>query len=442
MKETLHRLRHVSKVGAYSLLGAAAYPMLAAHVLARQRRRSSRPNAPGTQPAASFPVGPGAVATCLAFMPDLAVYMSELQPGRELLAYDYPDDFVRCGVDVGRGMTIACRVAAQRASASAPTLLFVPGMFATATQNIVMRLARRAHRDWRYNVVVADMRDFGETARMTAAPSSMGGRESDDVVALAHWARARFASRHVTVMGFSFGGTVALSAALRGGEAIDACVAFCPPLDAKGLIARFSQPVQGMNSFSLCQIFYQWLLLRSSELRGRHDIEHFHDYVTKVAACHYGVDADTLFREGDIRSRITALSVPALIIHADDDPVVPYQDSLALAQTAALHANTNLRVVISRGGGHYGHWAVMPRWTDRTVRAFLTGPGAANVTSGVQRVLGPAGSRERSTPSRARMAARERSSRSGPSCPPFTSTCCTRRLPSSAGILRAWISGG
>jgi len=320
---------------------------------------------------ATDPKGIGALSTLLAFMPDLAVYLSELVPGPARLTYAYPPEFERRTVDVGRGVKLACRVAQKADAQGAPTLIFVPGMFATVTQNVVVKLATKAHREWGYNVVVADMRDFGETARLNHAPSSLGGHESDDVIALARWARTELDSTHVSVMGFSFGGAVVLSAALKGKGCVDACVAFCPPLDVRELILHFSQPVRGASSFSLFQIFYQWLLLRSSELRGRKDVEHFHDYVSKVSASHYGVHADALYEGGDIRSRIATLDVPTLIIHADDDPVVPYQHTLALQEAAASHDNANLEVVISRGGGHYGHWAVMPDWTERTIRGFL-----------------------------------------------------------------------
>lgn len=367
----LERLRHGAKLGAFSLLGAGAYPVLAARVLSRQRSRSSIPPAPSAPFPKTDPKGTGAVSTLLAFMPDLAVYLSELYPDAARLTYDYPPDFERVTVDVGRGVKLACRVARQPQAAQAPTLLFVPGMFATVTQNVVVQLAKRARERWGFNVVVADMRDFGDTARLNRAPSSLGDHEGDDVVALAGWARRELGSAHVSVMGFSFGGAVALSAALRGEGHIDSCVAFCPPLHARELILHFSQPVRGASSFSLFQIFYQWLLLRSSELRGRGEVEHLHDYVSKVSAAHYEVDEDTLYSGSDIASRITALAVPTLIIHADDDPVVPFEHTLALEQTASRAGNTQLEVVISKGGGHYGHWAVMPDWTERTICQFL-----------------------------------------------------------------------
>lgn len=372
MSEFLSRARHFGKVSAYSVLGASAYPVLAAKVLSRQLRRSSIPPAPEAPLPLTDRWGTGAAATLWAFAPDLAVYLAELHPKRSRLAYDYPRAFERHTVEVAEGIRLACRVAAQRDAAAAPTLIFIPGMFATITQNVVVQLARRAHEAWGYNVVVADMRDFGETARLSPAPSGMGGHEGEDVLALARWARARFGSTRLSVMGYSFGGAIALSAALKGKGVIDACIAFCPPLDARALILHFSQPVRGASSFSLFQVFYQWLLLRSSELRGRGHVEHFHDYVSKVAAPYYGAEEHAFYDAGAVQARIGELSVPTLIIHADDDPVVPYQHSLALRDAALVHENDCLQVVISKGGGHYGHWAVMPAWTERTIRTFLS----------------------------------------------------------------------
>jgi hypothetical protein len=44
---------------------------------------------------------------------------------------------------------------------------------------------KRARFRWGYHVIVADMRDFGETARLSPKPTSATMREGHDVVALA-----------------------------------------------------------------------------------------------------------------------------------------------------------------------------------------------------------------------------------------------------------------
>jgi predicted alpha/beta-fold hydrolase len=371
MVTSLSRLRHAVKVGAYSAIGASLFPLHAARVLRSQRRRSSMPPPPLEPFRDGDPYGTGTVATLRAFMPDLAVYFGELDPKRAAFAYDYPRPFRRQHVAVGRGVTLGCRLATHRNAAAHPTLLMVPGMFATASQNVTVQLCARAYQKWGFNVVVADMRAFGETARLSEHPCGMGGHEAEDVVSLARWAKREIGSPSVSVLGFSFGGAVTLSAALQGEGVLSRCVAFCPPLRPQALISQFSQPVRGLSAFSLFQLFYQSLLLDSARRRGL-GVEHFHDYVEKVVADYYGMDLAAVYEQADVRARIHTLTVPTLVIHADDDPVVPYEHSLELARAAREAENRQLEVEISRGGGHYGHWAVMPDWTERTVRGFLS----------------------------------------------------------------------
>ena len=99
MQAPLHPFTRRARLLGYSLLGAGLYPVLAARVFARQRRRVSIPPAPASVFPRTDPRGTGAFSTLRAFMPDLAVYLSELEPEGSRRAYRYSPAFRRAMVD-------------------------------------------------------------------------------------------------------------------------------------------------------------------------------------------------------------------------------------------------------------------------------------------------------------------------------------------------------
>jgi fermentation-respiration switch protein FrsA (DUF1100 family) len=61
--------------------------------------------------------------------------------------------------------------------------------------------------------------------------------------------------------------------------------------------------------------------------------------------------------------------VPVLVLHAEDDEVVPVEHARMLEQAAA--DNDNVRVWIVPGGGHAAFDAIDRDWTYAVYRAFF-----------------------------------------------------------------------
>ena len=65
------------------------------------------------------------------------------------------------------------------------------------------------------------------------------------------------------------------------------------------------------------------------------------------------------------------IRVPALVIQAQDDPMIPF----AVFSHPAFHSNSNLTLAATRHGGHLGFLSAgRPRfWLDGAVRGWITG---------------------------------------------------------------------
>ena len=182
------------------------------------------------------------------------------------------------------------------------------------------------------------------------------------------------AQRGIVIVGFSLGGALALRLAqapyLPG--AVKAVVAVSAPLDLVATAERIARP---RNRF-----YERWLLGRlrceteplwrdapapvRAAVQGARHIRDFDDAFTAKEAG-YRDAADYYTTCSPVRG-MGALRIPALLIHADDDPWVPPPSVVERAP---------LRVVVTRGGGHvgfHGRASPMPWYVDAAA-AFVRG---------------------------------------------------------------------
>jgi len=296
-------------------------------------------------------VTPSPVSTGLAFLADLTTYVSEID-GTTRRRVPLPPGFHEEQVEIN-GIRVAVTIAVHRDGHSRAAVILVPGMFNTRMQNVMIRTARAAFFDEGLDVVIPDLRGFGETGRLDPAPPSGSWKEGSDIAALAGWIRERLSPRAVFVCGFSYGASVALSAAVKAESGvIDGCLAFCPFGDAKAMIERLSTPLPILDPFAPFQLFFGYLLRRLC--RRRHDgiCTTFAAHFERQIAPYYGVSAEELYRLASPVEELSRITIPTVIVYALDDPIIPINDALSLQR----HARTNraIRVVFQRRGGHFG----------------------------------------------------------------------------------------
>ena len=160
--------------------------------------------------------------------------------------------------------------------------------------------------------------------------------------------------RHgIVIVGFSLGGALALRLAQAPcrPDLVKAVVAVSAPLDLPATAERIARRRN--------RVYERWLLRRLKQetaplwrdgpaavraaVQGARHIHEFDDALTaKEAGFH---DATDYYASCSPMNDMDRLGIPALVIHADDDPWVP---------PPSVVERPPLRVVVTRGGGHVG----------------------------------------------------------------------------------------
>ena len=207
-----------------------------------------------------------------------------------------------------------------------------------------------------FEVVRLNFRDHGDTHHLNEG--LFHSNLLDEVVHAAGDVANRFPARRMVVAGYSLGGNFALRLALRApaaGLALARAVAVCPVLD----------PAATMTEMERGQPLYHWYFQRkwrTSLERKRELFPALHGYDQDVLSKSLRELTDWLVeRHTDFGSledyfngyaiagdRLAGLQVPADILMAEDDPVIPY----GTFKDWQLPAHANLE--IAPWGGHCG----------------------------------------------------------------------------------------
>ena len=222
-----------------------------------------------------------------------------------------------------------------------------------------------------------NFRDHGDTHHLNEG--LFHSNRIDEVVHAARAVAARFPQRPMTVAGYSLGGNFALRLALRApaaGLELAHVAAVCPVLD----------PALTMDAMERGLPLYLWHFerkWRGSLARKRHLFPQHHGFDNQALALRMRpltqwmieryTDFGTLEKYFDGYSiagdRLAGLQVPASILMAQDDPVIP------VAAFHALRLPTTATLQISRWGGHCGFLenARMDGFAERWIADRLAG---------------------------------------------------------------------
>lgn len=188
------------------------------------------------------------------------------------------------------------------------------------------------------------------------------------------------ASIPIFVVGFSLGGNVVLKFAGESGRKIANRVAgvaaISTPID---LAACCRQMMRFEN-----RIYENRFVGRlKSRYRGRHRqfpdlfpidgidrVRSVYEFDDRFTAKHFGFgDAENYYRTQSSAGFLDGIAVPAFVVQAQDDPLIPFE----VFRNEALQANANIRLMVTRHGGHVGFLSrAAPRfWLDEIVRDWM-----------------------------------------------------------------------
>jgi predicted alpha/beta-fold hydrolase len=265
----------------------------------------------------------------------------------------------------------------------APAVVLLHGIAGSKDSRCCVRAAVALHRAG-YHAIRLDMRAAGDS--VVDAPSLYhGGLTSDLDATVRHVARDRRVSR-VLVLGFSGGGSIALKLAGEWGADVPAGVT---------AVASISAPLDyvnvGRRMDSLACLPYRFhvlggLLDRARAFATRHPdrahytpkdlagIKRFRVYDAKVVVPMHGFDdVDHYYRAASSGPYLPKIALPALVVHAKDDPMVPFDGVAPWIAGAAR----SVAFELSEHGGHIG-WvggideaSWINGWATRSVLDFF-----------------------------------------------------------------------
>ncbi len=255
-------------------------------------------------------------------------------------------------------------------------MILVHGLEGSSKAGYVRSLSSAAlERGWathRFN-----MRGCGGTDAL-AVTSYHAGQTSDLLAVLRQ--RRRLSGAPLVAVGFSLGGNVALKLAGElGQEARGLLAAVCAvstPIDLAACARALAEPRNFLYQRRFLSRLKQRIRRRHAQapelyplepLPGIRTIEEFDDHYT-ARLFGFGTAAN-YFRTQSSNQFLERICVPALLIQAQDDPLIPYR----VYDHPAFARNAHLRLASVAHGGHLGFLSrERPRfWVDEVVLDWL-----------------------------------------------------------------------
>ncbi len=301
---------------------------------------------------------------------DISSFVLAQQREAANLGYAYPAQFSDHVLQGADDEHIAATVGLQEPP-ERPGLIVVHGLFSSRRFDYVRQIAVHAYYEWGFNVLALDLRSFGLTNLTSQAPTTVGWKEGEDVVAAGRYLK-QLGATTVGALGISLGGSAVLGACDAEGadQTLDGGIlAVSPPADVKAMARRLSQRLPFSHpAYALNRGFWAMLTSRIREA-GWEGIEDFLDPLERVSAPYYGVEPEELWRRAAAKEHIAAARVPVLVLHPEDDQVIPVEHAQMLGETAK--DNDLVRVWILPGGGHGAIDAVDREWFYAVARGFF-----------------------------------------------------------------------
>lgn len=225
-----------------------------------------------------------------------------------------------------------------------------------------------------WQVVVFHFRSC--SGRMNRLTRTYHGGYTQDFDYLVSVLQQRFPSRPIVAVGFSLGGSVLINHLVQhSASPVQAAVSISTPFDLARCVdvisALYKRPLLKSlkQKYLAKQQMGQSIGVSAETLLAIEDFRHFDNVLTAPL---FGFsNADHYYRSVSVRPKLKQLQRPCLLIHAEDDPMVP-----ADCIPSPSEVSSSVWLDVHRFGGHVGFvdhrlpWRV-ERWFVRRVLDFL-----------------------------------------------------------------------
>jgi hypothetical protein len=290
-------------------------------------------------------------------------------------------------IEVAPGIKVRCWCHWQPTGERAKTLtvIAVHGLEGSSDSQYMTGVAQKALTAG-MNVVLMNQRNCGGMDHF--APTLYNSSLSADVAAVARHVVANDGVSQFALIGFSMGGNLVLKLAGEWGNAgpaeFRAVAAVCPAMNLAASADALHEPANRIYEwYFLLQLFRR--LRRKAKyfpdnfglslMRGVTSLRLFDDRITAPYCGFAG--ADDYYARAAAANVVDRIAVPALIIHATNDPFIRIQPETV----RRIRANPNITYIETEDGGHCAFLAERNgtgdgtgndgRWAEHTVVEFV-----------------------------------------------------------------------
>lgn len=267
----------------------------------------------------------------------------------------------------------------QSSPSTHPTVLIVHGLEGCTESHYMRGIAQKAwERGW--NSIRINQRNCGGSEHLT--PTLYHNGLSQDYLSIIREITERDGCRKVWLVGYSMGGNLILKLAGELGSSfplLHGVVAVCPNIQPAACVLALQHPTNWIYHRYFLKSLKAKLRKKSQLSPGQWDVSHLHrirtmwefDDVYTAPAGGYR-DAAEYYEKSAARNGLSAISVPTLIITAQDDPFIPYD----IFTEPSLHSNPWIQFIAPTQGGHCGffqqpHRHEDPFWAENRIIDFI-----------------------------------------------------------------------
>jgi predicted alpha/beta-fold hydrolase len=260
------------------------------------------------------------------------------------------------------------------------TLLLLHGLEGSSQSQYMLGNADKA---WRagWNVIRMNMRNCGGTESLS--PTLYHSGLSGDVRAVAEFFAGRFNLNQMAWAGYSMGGNMVLKAAGEYGEAapdwLRAVVGVSPVIDMQPSADALHDPRNRVYEWNFLRNMLRRYRRKAELLPGRFSLANYkrvysiRTYDEYIVAPNCGfLGADDYYHRAASARVIDQIAVPALILHALDDPFIRiFPDT-----RDKVESNPHIAFIETQRGGHCGFLASATDhddgyWAETTLHGFI-----------------------------------------------------------------------
>ncbi|WP_437187294.1 YheT family hydrolase [Planctomicrobium sp. SH668] len=259
-----------------------------------------------------------------------------------------------------------------------PVAVLLHGLGGSHSSPYMVRVASRLNKE-KIRTIRLDWRGCGAGAGLARYPYHSG--RSDDVASLLNELDRQMPGTPVTLIGFSLGGNVALKFLgeqhrdRKSLDMVQRAVAVCPPIDLHFSVVAMQRGLAKVYDQYFCRSCTRDIHER---VKRRADTVVPDGWFAKPPRTLYEFDetftapvsgfasAADYYAKSNSQQYLEGISVPTLIIAAQDDPLIP----IAQFQKAAY--SSTCRVVMPRHGGHLGFCTLRGQhWLDDQITDWI-----------------------------------------------------------------------